>query len=296
MRLPDRVDLGVRPTRVFEASALRSGLWIKDDGASAPHYGGNKPRKLEFLLHDAPTRVATMGARGSHHALATAVHGSRCGHEVHIVAFPRPANKHVEAVFAATELRAITHAADDVFAARALLEALEHQGMRAIPAGGSSPVGALGFIRAGQELIQQIEAGVCPEPRRIYIAMGTAGTIVGLSLALHHAGLATEVRGIRVVPDDWLPRLDVEQLASDTAALVGLASAMPHIDDSWLGGGYGQPTPASIEAVNRAIGIVQLESTYTGKAMAAACADESEGPVLFWQTHNSHSIEHLLEQ
>ena len=296
MTLPGRIDLGVRPTPVLEASALRPNLWIKDDGTSAPHYGGNKPRKLEFLLHDAPPRVATMGACGSHHALATAVHGSRCGHDVHVVTFPRPANKHVGAVFAATKRRAVTYEADDVFAARALLGALEDQGMQAIPAGGSSPIGAMGFVRAGQELIEQIESGVCPEPRRIYIAMGTAGTIVGLSLALHNVGLATEVWGIRVVPDDWLTHADVERLVQDTASLTGLAAAMPHIDDRWLGDGYGEPTEASLAAVNNARGIVELESTYTGKAMAAACADECDGPVLFWQTHNSHSIEHLLEQ
>jgi D-cysteine desulfhydrase len=210
MMMPDRVE-------------LRQHLWIKDDGAAAPHYGGNKPRKLEYLLHDAPRRVATMGARGSHHALATAVHGSLCGHEVHVVTFPRPTNEHVEAVFAATELRAIVHVADDVYAAREMLEGLRKDDVRIIPAGGSSPVGALGFVRAGNELIEQIEAGVCPEPRRIYIAMGTAGTIVGLSLALHNAGLKTEVRGIRVVPDDWLSRSDVEQLARDTATLAGHA-------------------------------------------------------------------------
>jgi len=298
----DRVDLGVRPTPVFEAAALRPGLWIKDDGASAPHYGGNKPRKLEYLLHDAPRGIATMGARGSHHALATAVHGTLCGLEVHVVAFPRPANEHVEAIYAATKRRAVMHMADDMFAARDTLEGLRHDGMRVIPSGGSSPVGALGFVRAGRELVEQIKAGVCPEPRHVYVAMGTASTVVGLSLALGSAGLDTQVCAIRVVPEDWLSRSDVEQLARDTAALSGLPFAMPSIDDTWLGGGYGEPTTEAMAAVANASGIVKLESTYTGKALAAACVDSQArvdaecAPVLFWQTHNSHSIEALLNQ
>jgi D-cysteine desulfhydrase len=294
--LDDRVDLGVRPTPVFDASAICPGLWVKDDGMSAELYGGNKPRKLEYLLHRAPRCIATMGARGSHHALATAVHGERCGHEVHVISFPRPANEHVEQVYEATSQRATMHQAGDVFDARAQLASLGAKGMQMIPAGGSSPIGALGFVRAGLELIQQIDAGECPMPSRVYVAMGTAGSLVGLTLAFNSVGLRIEVRGIRVVPEAWLTRSEVEQLAHETSSLAKMPFVMPTIDNRWLGEGYGAPTAQGVQAVGMASGVLHLESTYTGKTLAAACADATKGAALFWQTHNSHSIEGLLER
>lgn len=289
--IPPRVDLGVRPTPIIDAAALRKGLWIKDDGTSAPGYGGNKPRKLEFLLHGAGHRVATMGARGSHHALATAMHASTLGHEVHVVAFPRPRNDRVEAIFNATRARATIHMARNQVDACAVLASLGEQGMSTFPAGGSSPTGAQGFVRAGRELVAQIQAGLLPQPRRIHVAMGTAGTVVGLAIALREAALETTVMAVRVVPESWLSSDDVEQLARDTAALGGLEPCLPHIIDEQLGAGYGEPTPAAEHAVAAAAGIVELESTYTGKAMASALADDEDGTLLFWQTHNAHPIE-----
>ncbi|MCH2136253.1 MAG: pyridoxal-phosphate dependent enzyme [Phycisphaerales bacterium] len=296
--LPGRVDLGVRSTPVFKAFDLKPNLWIKDDGCSAPGYGGNKPRKLEYLLYEAPRRIVTMGAQGSHHALATAVHGSRLGHDVHVIAFPRPENEHVGAVFEATAALATVHMASDQDAACELLSSLAQDAL-AIPAGGSSPVGAQGFIRAGRELVSQIRDGVLPQPRRVYAAMGTAGTVVGLAIALEEAGFSTEVIGVRVVPEDWLSLADVEALSQEAAALAGLDPAMPVCVEDQLGEGYGMPTEAAESAVEAAARLdscgCRLETTYTGKALAAALADESDEPMLYWQTHNAHSISDIAE-
>ena len=170
-----RVDLGVRPTPVTHDEDL--GMWLKDDGCSAPVYGGNKPRKLEYILHEAPRQVATMGAMGSHHCLATALHGVRFGHEVHVVTFPRPHSPHVEQVIARTAAVARMHHMDDIDAAKARLAELGRAGALAVPAGGSSPRGALGFVRAGEELVQQVDMAGLPRPDVVVAAMGTAGTV-----------------------------------------------------------------------------------------------------------------------
>jgi D-cysteine desulfhydrase len=293
--LDQRVELGTGPTPCIDAGALHPGLWFKDDGAFAPLYGGNKPRKLEYLLHDAPTQIATMGAKGSHHALATAVHGVAEGHVVDVVTFPRPFNAHVQQIHAATAARATMHTARDLNEARRVLGQLEQGGARCIPAGGSSARGALGFVRAGRELVEQVQAGCLPAPRRIYVAMGTAGTVVGLALAMHEAGMDAEVIGVRVVPEAWLTLDDVHQLAQETASLGGLSMAMPRIVDDWLGAGYGESTPAAECAVKAASQVAPLEATYTGKALAAALDESGDGPILFWQTHNTQSIAPLLQ-
>ena len=81
----ERISIGSWPSPVFDGGDLASGLWVKDDGSCHPVYGGNKVRKLEFLLHGAGQKVVTFGAVGSHHVLATAVHGSALGKEVHAV-------------------------------------------------------------------------------------------------------------------------------------------------------------------------------------------------------------------
>jgi D-cysteine desulfhydrase len=290
-----RVDLGVQPTPLIDASSVRSGLWIKDDGRVTERYGGNKPRKLEYLLHGAPNRIATMGAMGSHHCLATAVHGLAMGHDVHVVTFPRPHTSHVERVLQATAARATMHHVADIDAAKACLAELGKAGALAIPAGGSSARGALGFVQAGFELIEQVEAGGMPRPERVYAATGTGGTVIGLAMALAHAQWATEVIAVRVVPEAWLSIDDLEVLARDVQVLTGITACVPTVDDGWLGAGYGASTSEAVDGVEACADLASLETTYTGKAFAAVLADPRQGPTLFWQTHNTQPLDPLLQ-
>ncbi|MGA1517686.1 MAG: 1-aminocyclopropane-1-carboxylate deaminase, partial [Phycisphaerales bacterium] len=152
--LDRRVVLGDAPTPVRDASALRPGLWIKDEGAIHREYGGNKVRKLEFLLHGAGERVVTMGAAGSHHVLATAVHASRLGHRVEAMAFPRPETPHARQVLRAATARATLHVARDYEEVMQSFERLA-AGATSFPAGGSRPLGTLGWVLAGLELAEQ---------------------------------------------------------------------------------------------------------------------------------------------
>jgi len=290
-----RVDLGVQPTPLIDASSVQSGLWIKDDGCVTERYGGNKPRKLEYLLHDAPKRIATIGAMGSHHCLAAAVHGLSMGHDVHVVTFPRPHTSHVERVLQATAARATMHYVTDIDAAKACLAELGKAGALAIPAGGSSARGSLGFVQAGFELIEQVEAGGMPRPERVFAAMGTGGTVIGLAMALAHAQWATEVVAVRVVPEAWLSIDDLEVLGRDVESLTGITACLPTVDDRWLGAGYGASTSKAIDGVDACADLASLETTYTGKAFAAVLADRREGPTLFWQTHNTQPLGPLLQ-
>ncbi|MCH2138116.1 MAG: pyridoxal-phosphate dependent enzyme [Phycisphaerales bacterium] len=290
----EQIDLGIAPTPVIDGSGLKPGLWIKDDGHSASRYGGNKPRKLAYLLHGAPERIATMGAMGSHHCLATAVHGMSAGHQVDVVTFQRPHTPHVEQVLQATQARATMHVTASLDDAKDTLAQLGAQGVMTIPAGGSSARGALGFVQAGEELIAQVNSGLLPRPRRIWAAMGTAGTVVGLAMAVKAAGWDTEVMAVRVVPHAWLPESDIVELAAGVARLTGLDPAVPTIDDTQLGDGYGEATTAGVAAVDALASVTPLETTYTGKALAAALADTDTAPAVFWQTHNTWSLAPLL--
>ncbi len=297
--LEERSAIATGSTPVREAPSLRRELFVKDEGAIHPAYGGNKVRKLEFLLHGAPRRVATIGAAGSHHVLATAVHAAARGHEVAAVAFPRPWSPHAEAVLRAATARARIVACPDPGAAMAALGDLATDAAM-LPAGGSSLRGTLGWVRAGLELGGQLRAGLLPPPRRIFLPLGTAGTVAGAAIGLHLAGAACRIVAVRVVPAEWLPRSRVAELLQEVAMELGIEPFEPAIefDDFRLGGGYGVATEEARAAVARAAAIgIPLEPTYTGKTLAAAlAAPDPGGPDLYWQTHSTVPLEPLLAE
>ena len=300
--LDRRERLATGPTPIRDLGALRRGLWLKDEGTIHAEYGGNKVRKLEFLLHGATERVVTIGAAGSHHVLATSVLGSRLGHRIDATAFPRPETRHAREVLHAATARARIHVAPDYERAIALARELA-QGSTFLPAGGSSPVGTLGWVLAGLELAEQVGQGLLPEPRRTFIPLGTAGTILGAAIGFRLGGLRTRVVAVRVVPVEWLPREQIDSLGGAVLELLGLRSIAPgdlaiDFDDAALGPGYGEVTSASRHAIERggAFGL-RLEPTYTGKALGAALhADPTGGPDLYWQTHSTASLEPLLAE
>ena len=293
--LDHRLTLGTWPSPVLDLSSLRDGLWIKDDGHCHQVYAGNKVRKLEYLLADASERIVTFGAMGSHHALATAVHGTAHGHHVSVVTHPRHHTQHAEQVLRATMHLAEMHRFESHQDALAGLRALG-AGATVIPAGGSTPVGALGFVRAGLELADQVADGLLPEPRRIYVAAGSAGTLAGLTVGMRLAGLDTTVVGIRVVPEVWMSVQQIQSMCDATADLLGIQPGQWSLEDDWLGSGYSASTPAADDALQQSTphGLC-LETCYTAKAMAAALAADG-GPDLFWQTHSQVPLDSLLVQ
>ncbi|HEY8379789.1 MAG TPA: pyridoxal-phosphate dependent enzyme, partial [Nannocystis sp.] len=182
-----------------------------------------------------------------------------------------------------------------------------------MPPGGTTGIGCLGFVEAGLELAAQVGAGALPAPRTLYITGGTTGSCCGIMLGLALASVPVHVRVVSALEPiyvgPWLVRRTLKAafgtlvragLAGDLAALgpAGLlarAGVTWSLDHSQVGAGYAVPTPAGEAAVRLAAEAgVTLETTYTGKCLAALRRDLAEGqvqgPVLFWDTHGSTDL------
>jgi 1-aminocyclopropane-1-carboxylate deaminase/D-cysteine desulfhydrase-like pyridoxal-dependent ACC family enzyme len=317
-----RVELCQLPTDLETATVALTGaeeglvrrLWIKRDDLTSRLYGGNKTRKLEFLLGGALAEkrkaVITFGAYGSNHALATAVHASALGIEPHVVLSPQAPGP-----FAARTLRAHArlgtrlHLAGGWDGKRAAVEVRRELTARdgiepcIIPAGGSSALGALGYVNAAFELLAQLAEAGAAAPAVVYVAGGTLGTAIGLAVGFAAAGVPTRVVAIRVTPDEVASESVSHALAESTIELLrSLDPAFPALgfDDlhfvlrhDWFEPGYGIVTPETTDAVRLAADDgITLETTYTGKAFAALLDDAHCGllrnsDVVFWDTYSS---------
>jgi D-cysteine desulfhydrase len=286
---------------------------LKDDGAfGACGWGGNKVRKLEWILPEAHRRgartILTVGGLGTNWGLAAALYARDQGLKTALALLDQPLDDHVRAQLERLRRSGaalhFTHTKARTIAAVPWL--LLRHGRRGrppylLPAGGSSPVGALGYVEAAFELAAQIDAGELPEPSHIVTALGSGGTTSGLALGLKLADLRTRVVG--VVVNDAL-RLDArstvrlahraERLLRNRGAQlppVSLGESDVTIVRDWLGPGYGHPTPDGTQA--RTLGssreALDLDPVYTAKAMAALLAMNADnrfgsGPVLYLHT------------
>jgi D-cysteine desulfhydrase len=267
--------LSERPTPVRELAGL--GIWVKEDGAfGSGGWGGNKVRKLEWLIPDARRRgrhsILTFGGLGTNWGLATALYAREHGLETALALVDQPIDDHVRAQLTRLEASGArihrTHTKARTVATLPWLLARNASAGRPpylLPAGGSSPVGALGYVEAALEIAAQVEA-----------------------LGFQIAGLRSRVFG--VVVNDQL-RLDppvVTRLARRTARLLerrgahlGQLQLGPDTLDltrDQIGAGYGHPT----EAAGRACALaaeeqLSLDPVYTAKAMAGLLALRGEG-------------------
>ena len=290
-------------------------LFVKRDDLSGEAYGGNKVRKLEFLLGQALAErrksVITFGARGSNHVHATAVYGQRLGLKVHAVLTPQPSTSYLEAnlqagrAAGATFRFADSHQESLALAADLQIELARQDGMEpfVIHFGGTVPRGTIGFVNAALELAAQIECGDLPTPDMVYVALGSMGTASGLAIGFAALGLSIQVVGVRVVPAEIAGLARARQTMKEASALLqesdpGFPLLIPekvelHVREEFFGDGYAQPTAEAREAVALAtFHGLRLETTYTGKALAAVVADArnsrlADKTVLFWNTYNS---------
>ncbi|WP_354644367.1 1-aminocyclopropane-1-carboxylate deaminase/D-cysteine desulfhydrase [Kitasatospora camelliae] len=309
--------LGRGPSPVRELAGLggRAPLWVKDEsGYGDGGWGGNKVRKLEWLLPEARRRGArtllTVGGLGTNWGLAAARYGREQGLRVALALIDHPVDAHTRAQLDRLRASGATlhflHTKPRLVAALPWLLA-RHSSPHGrflpyvLPAGGSSPLGTLGAVETALELAGQVAAGQLPEPAWLVTAVGSGGTSAGLALGLRIAGLRTRVLGI--VVNDTL-RLDTPallRLARRSETLLRRRGAdLPPLalgprdlptERSWLGPGYAHPTPEADTALARAAEAgLPLERTYTAKALAALLALDAagrfgDGPVLFLNTH-----------
>jgi len=318
--LPTPVDQ--LPELAEELGMVR--LMVKRDDLTSRVYGGNKVRKLEFLLGaavaDGCKAVITYGAYGSNHALATAVHSRALGLEPHAILSPQEPGPFAGATLRAhAGLGTVLYPVDGWDGAREAVRAkaalAERDGVEpfVIPMGGTSALGTIGYVDAAIELVDQLRelnAGIDASDLRdyyrpdvIYVAAGTLGTAIGLAIGLAAIKAHTRVVAVRVTPEQVITEQIALQLTEDTVAL--LRSADPtfpdltfndlefELRDDWFEPGYGVVTRETEEAVSIAAHAgIKLETTYTGKAFAAMVADGRNGKlrrdqVLFWDTYNS---------
>ena len=313
------IELGNLPTPVEPLTGLAEeigvkDLWTKRDDISAPVYGGNKVRKLEFLLADALERgcttILTFGGLGSNHALATSVNCQRLGLQCVAILTPEPVTTAVRHTLRyhqrlGTRLELARRYTDARGTADRLIAEIGSTKVYEVPFGGSSWVGATGFVNAGLELAEQVAAGEMAVPDTAYLGCGTAGSAAGLALGLQLVGLTTRIEAIQVTPESVQPARLYEQLFVETGQqlhardhtirLENLTTTIANVRKDQLGEGYAIPTQAAIEAAQLMQQSEGMPSslTYTGKTMAALIADARAGHlagkrILFWNTFNSH--------
>jgi len=310
---------GPTPVEALPLAGVPEGvLFVKRDEHSSPLYGGNKPRKLEWILGAALARgsrhLVTTGGLGTHHGLATTILARDAGLRTTLVLVMQPVTAEVQhslllhAAWGAQLRwgRNLPGAAAQVLRALAVATARGERPLL-VPPGGSSASGQFGFVSAALELAEQVRAGQLPEPAELYVAVGSGGTHAGLVAGLALAGLRTRVVGVLVT--DILPpsprklaRMARSTLRELQRRLPGLPQ--PEIQESdfdfvrsQLGPGYGAVTPAARAAVAAAAAQgLEIETTYTGKCLAALIdrtrrQGAPRGPILFWNTFNAVDVE-----
>lgn len=263
-------------------------LWIKRDDCTGLSSGGNKTRKLEFLMADAQAQqanvVITQGATQSNHARQTAAAAVKLGMHCHILLEDRTGstefnytdngNVLLDRLHGATVERR-PGGADMQSEMEVVASRLRHEGQRPyiIPGGGSTTIGALGYVNAVLELLNQsMEMDLRID--HLVHATGSAGTQAGLVVGLQAMNSAIHLLGIGVRAPREKQEKMVYDLACRTWLHMGLSgevrrkSVVANCD--YVGGGYGIPTPGMVEAVTllaQTEGLL-LDPVYSGKGMA----------------------------
>lgn len=283
----ERVILADLPTPILEAPRLAqhaglARLMIKREDTTGLAMGGNKARKLEYDLAEAVRRgcdvLVTIGGTQSNHAVMTAAAARRLGLEVKLVLggpdFTRFDGNLLLAVLFGAEIRYLVDDDDNDSLASAMGEWVRElraagRSPFALPIGGSTGAGALGYVRAMRELAGQIGDG----PVQIVTAVGSCGTLAGLNLGARCFLPRARVVGVSVSRTAGAVAERTVELAAEAAKLLGAEAPMSagevECHDAYAGD-YGAPTPAGQDAITAAArmeGLV-LDPVYTGKSMS----------------------------
>ena len=290
-------------------------LWIKRDDCTGLATGGNKTRKLEFLIADAIEKgadmVVTQGAVQSNHVRQTAAAACKFGLDCHALLerrvpdraddYETTGNVLFDQMFG-TSLEFRPAGLDMNAEAMAVTEKLAAAGRKPyfIPGGGSNEIGALGYVSCAYELLDQIKANNL-DVGWIVLATGSAGTHAGMLAGLHAAGSTIPVMGISVRQPEDKQIAAVHKLAVLTAAQLTdtpLGVEKVIVDDGYVGAGYGQPTQGTLDAINliaRREGLL-FDPVYSGKGLAGMIGlagqnfFESDKDVIFLHTGGAAAL------
>lgn len=314
LKWPARVAVGLFPTPLQKLSRLSAALgrevWMKRDDLSGVALGGNKARKLQFLIADAIASgcdvVVATGYVQSNNVVQTAAaaraHGMR---SVLVLTGHRPETERGNLLLANLLGAEVVFAGD-----LAQMDALDREAERlraagakpyVLPPGGSTGLGVVAFVEAAFEAKEQCQAvGLAPDC--IVFPTGTGGTQAGLALGLRLAGWPLTLYGVSTgkTRTEMLP--DLQAMVAAAAATLGrperLRASDFVVDDRFYGEGYARPGPADFKAI---VEFAQLEGlfldpVYTGRTMHALCTlvGRSElpgsGPILFWNTGGTAAL------
>ncbi len=315
-----RVSLCHKPTALEQMPRLSKalggpGLWIKRDDCTGLATGGNKTRKLEFLMAAALEAnadiVVTQGAVQSNHVRQTAAAACKLGLDCYALLerrvpgkgedYEQTGNVFFDQMFN-TKIEFCPPGLDMNDRARQAAKKLQSQGRKPyfIPGGGSNETGALGYVSSAQELLHQFEnKGLCP--KLIVLSTGSAGTHAGMVAGFHALDCDIPIMGISVRQPEEIQIDNVYKLAVKTAALLTdkrLSRDRVLVDDGYVGEGYGIPTDGTLAAINtvaRNEGIL-LDPVYSGKGMAGLIGQikdgqiSSDGEVVFLHTGGAVSL------
>jgi D-cysteine desulfhydrase family pyridoxal phosphate-dependent enzyme len=294
-RVP-RMELAITPTPLQDMPRLAAAigldhLLVKRDDNTGLALGGNKARKLEYLVAAAKEAGAdvllTVGAPQSNHCRCTAAAARRAGMDAHLI-FNGPPVDQVQGNLLLDRLLGATwsFSPDRTAAQRMeeLAQELRAAGRRpyVIPGGGSNGLGALGYVRCALELAGQLaERG--DRPRYVVCAGGSCGTLSGLTLGLELAGSDAQLVAVSIsnsVPDRVAR---AREIMAESCDLLDVAPphAVPEIWASYVGSGYGMPTELStraLETAARTEGLI-LDPVYTAKAFGGLIGEIEAGRV-----------------
>jgi len=294
-----RYSLATLPTPLQRARNLETALgpgcpriYLKRDDLTGLAFGGNKARKLEFLLADALNNDATIliteGAAQSNHARMTAAAATIAGLRCLLILDARHGadvggNLLLDHLLGA-EVRIVPDRVARAEAMNCIGDELHAAGERPyiVPTGGSVPLGAAAYVAMVEELLAQL-ATVGDAPSRLYFPSGSLGTQAGLMVGARAFSAPFRVLGVAVQPPVETLRADCVTLANGTAKLIGVDAGFTgedvSLDGAFIGEAYGVPTAEGLEAIRllARTEAVFLDPVYTGKAMAALFADIRSG-------------------
>ena len=297
-----RQPLGHWPTPLVPWPRLSAELgrpvWAKRDDLSGFGLGGNKARKLEYLLGDAAEAgcdtLVAVGGPQSNFCRMVAAAARACGLDAELVLEgpdpgTRTGNLAADVLYGAG-LHFVAEDSGEAWAAE-FGEHLRRQGRRpyVMPIGGSTAVGNLGYVAATVEFLAQVTAAGL-DVGQVVVAAGSCGTLAGLLVGSAHLGSPWRVLGVSVSAPAAAKQATTDALAAELAARLGWPAPPPaEVTDRFTAGGYGSSdatTWSAIRRLARAEGVL-VDPVYTAKALAAAVADDlapRRGATVFWHT------------
>lgn len=305
-------------------------IYIKRDDKVHNIYGGNKPRKFEFIFAEVLLKkkkgIITLGGIGTNHGIACAIISKELGLKCELFLSLQPLTWHVQrSLLLYDYFGAKLHFTKsfELGILKSLLYRLFHPKYFLMSIGGSpllgvgTPLGSIGFINAMFELKNQIDRGLLTVPDIIFVAAGSSGTTAGLIAGCQLLGLKTKVYAVNVSQDIVVNPKAVIKIATkaikylrkrdNSIENVDITKENFEIIKGYLGSVYGVKTIKSQNAVDLIYELegkksdFKLETTYTGKTMAAMLdflgnEENKSKTVLFWNTYNSNNLDKYLKE